>query len=37
MAFEPITTQEEFDKVIKERIERAENKVRSQFGDYEDL
>lgn len=37
MAFEPITTQEEFDKVIKERIERAENKVRSQFGDYEEL
>ncbi len=29
--FKPITTQEEFDERIKERIERAEKKVREEF------
>lgn len=37
MAFEPITTQEEFDKAIKERIDRATKSATSKFADYEDL
>lgn len=35
--FTPINTQEEFDAMIKSRIERAENKVRSEFADYETI
>ena len=33
----PITTQEELDKIIKDRIERAENKVRERYKDYEQI
>ena len=35
--FTPIETQEAFDAAIKARIERAERKVREEFGDYDDL
>ncbi len=35
--FTPIETQEAFDAAIKSRIERAERKVREEFGDYDDL
>ena len=34
---EPIITQEKLDEVIKDRLERAEKKVREEFADYEDL
>lgn len=37
MPFEPINTQEEFDQRIKERIDRAEAKVRGEYADYDDL
>lgn len=33
----PITTQEELDAIIKDRITRAETKVRDQFKDYESI
>lgn len=33
----PITTQEELDKLIKDRISRAEEKVRDQYRDYEQI
>ena len=35
--FKPIETQEDFDKAIKSRIERAEKAVREQFSDYEQV
>lgn len=34
--FEPITTQEDFDNRIKDRIERAEKHVRKQYEGYDD-
>lgn len=33
--FTPIETQEAFEEVLKERIERAKNSVREEFKDYE--
>lgn len=33
----PITTQEELDAIIKDRITRAETKVRDQYKDYESI
>lgn len=33
----PITTQEEFDAAIKDRLTRQETKIRSEYADYEDL
>ena len=33
--FKPITTQEEFDVAIKDRLEQAGNAVRQQFSDYD--
>lgn len=35
--FTPITTQEEFDAIIKSRLEREANKVRGEFADYESI
>lgn len=35
--FTPITSQEEFDSMIKSRLEREANKVRNEFSDYEQL
>ena len=35
--FKVIETQEELDKIIKARIERAEKAVREQFSDYEQV
>lgn len=35
--FTPITSQEEFDALIKDRIERAKESVRKEFADYEEL
>lgn len=37
MSFEPITTQEEFDSAISERLKREREKVKSEFADYNDL
>lgn len=34
---EPITTQEQLDKIVKGRLEREREKVRSEFSDYDDL
>lgn len=33
-AFKPINSQEEFDELIKSRLEREANKVRGEFADY---
>ena len=33
--FTPIETQEQFDKMIANRLERAENKIRAEYADYE--
>lgn len=33
----PITTQEEFDAAIKDRLTRQEAKIRGEYADYEDL
>lgn len=33
--FTPIETQEQFDKMIAGRLERAENKIRAEYSDYE--
>ena len=33
----PITTQEEFDAAIKERLEREDKKVRAEYADYETI
>ena len=33
--FTPIETQEQFDKMIASRLERAENKIRAEYSDYE--
>lgn len=35
--FKAITTQEEFDAAIKDRLARQEKTIRSQYTDYEDL
>lgn len=35
--FRPITTQEELDAVIKDRLKRQESSIRSEYADYEDL
>lgn len=35
--FTPIATQEEFDALIKDRIERAKESTRKEFADYEAL
>lgn len=35
--FKAVETQEEFDNMVKDRIERAKNAVRSEFADYEEL
>ena len=35
--FTPITSQEQFNAAIQERISRAESKVREQFADYDAL
>ena len=35
--FTPITTQEQFDSMIRDRIERARNSAKAEFSDYEDL
>ena len=35
--FTPIETQEQLDKVIGERIRRAEQKAAEKYADYEDL
>lgn len=35
--FNPINTQEEFDAIIKSRLEREANKVRGEFADYESI
>lgn len=37
MSFEAITTQEEFDAVIAERLNRARDAVRKEYADYEQL
>lgn len=36
-AFKPINSQEEFDEVIKSRLEREAKKVRDEFADYDDI
>ena len=33
--FTPIETQEQFDKMIASRLERAENKIRAEYSDHE--
>ena len=33
--FTPIETQEQFDKMIASRLERAENKIRAEYSDYD--
>lgn len=33
----PITTQEEFDTAIKDRLARQETKIRNEYADYEEL
>lgn len=33
----PITTQEEFDAAIKDRLKRQEQTIRGEYADYEDL
>lgn len=35
--FTPINTQEEFDALIKDRIERAKESTRKEYADYEDV
>lgn len=35
--FKAITTQEEFDAAIKDRLARQEKTIRSQYADYDDL
>lgn len=35
--FTPISTQEEFDAAIKDRLSRQETKIRSEYADYEEL
>lgn len=35
--FTPITTQEQFDAAIGNRLEREREKIRKEFGDYEQL
>lgn len=37
MEFEPIETQEDFDRAIKARLERERTKVREQYADYDSL
>lgn len=35
--FEPITSQEQFDAMIQQRIKREEEKVANQYGDYDEI
>ena len=35
--FTPITTQDEFDAAIKERLNRAEQKFAQQYSDYDEI
>lgn len=35
--FEPITTQEQLDSVLRERLRRAREKAVEPYADYEDL
>lgn len=35
--FKPITSQEQLDSMLKDRLDRKEKAVRSEYGDYEDL
>lgn len=35
--FKPIETQEELDNIVKDRIRRAQEKVREEYSDYSDL
>lgn len=35
--FTPIETQEQFDKMIANRLERAENKIRAEYADYDSI
>lgn len=35
--FTPIETQEQFDKMIASRLERAENKIRAEYADYDSI
>lgn len=35
--FEAITTQEQLDRVLKDRLERKEKAVRGEYADYDDL
>ena len=35
--FKPITTQEEFDAVIKGRLAKSEKAIRAEYSDYEEL
>ncbi len=37
MSFEPITTQEDFDARIQDRLAREAKKIRGEFSDYEEL
>lgn len=37
MSFEPITTQEDFDARIQDRLVREAKKIRGEFSDYEEL
>lgn len=37
MEFKPITTQEEFDKAIQERLNRQKESIERQYADYADL
>lgn len=37
MEFTPITTQEEFDKAISERLKRERETITKKYADYEDL
>ena len=37
MAFDPINTQEELDKVIQSRIERERKAIESRYSDYDAL
>lgn len=36
-AFNPIMTQEDFDKAIQGRLNQQERTIRAEYGDYEDL
>lgn len=35
MEFKPIETQEQFDKMVADRLQRQETKIRTEYADYE--